>query len=128
MSFLRKIVILHYLMTPIDLQFFYNKGSVVHISIYPRRIIWGLFQQNVSPLQMVSRHLPPPPPPQVPGRSCPPPAAHRPRKSRQWSLTVTVYNSSSASNTYFQITVTYVKQCSLLTLGLLLSTGVSFIS
>ena len=38
----------------------------------------------------------------------PPPAAHthRPWKSRQWSLTVTVYNSSSASNTYLQITVT----------------------
>ena len=47
MSFLRKIVILHYLMTPIDHQFFYNKGSVVHISIYSRRIIWGLFKKNI---------------------------------------------------------------------------------
>ena len=48
MSFLRKIVILHYLMTRIDHQFFYNKGSVVHISIYSRRIIWGLFKKISS--------------------------------------------------------------------------------
>ena len=45
-------------------------------------------------------------PPQVPVRSCPPPAAHRLGKCRQWSLKVMVYNSSSASNTYLQITVT----------------------
>ena len=59
----------------------------------------------------ISRHLRPFPSPPLPkypaGHAHHLPAAHRPWKSRQWSLTVTVYNSSSASNrpTYLQITV-----------------------
>ena len=40
-------------MTPIDLQFLYKKkDTVVHIILYLQKIIMGLFQQNVSPLQI----------------------------------------------------------------------------
>ena len=61
-----------------------------------------------SPPLPISARSSPPLPKYPPGHAHHQPliALDRPRKSRQWSLTVTVYNSSSASNTYLQITVT----------------------
>ena len=75
----------------------------------------------------VSSHVRPfpcPPSAKYPGRSWPPPAAHRPRKSRQWLVTPP---GPSASNTYLQITVT-LKQCSLLLTTSLRPTGVSAVT